>query len=123
MSVPIFTRRVNKTTINKSKIEIEQAKLSLLNTKTVLDQQVEQAYINLENAEAQYEAASAQLKASEESYKIINAELGLGAINLLEVQQQRTLYIQALQSFTQAKYNAVLNYKIVYFYTGIPVTL
>ncbi|MEJ0104632.1 MAG: TolC family protein [Bacteroidota bacterium] len=39
MGIPIFSRRVNKTNINKSKIQIDQAKLTLLNTKTVLDQQ------------------------------------------------------------------------------------
>jgi outer membrane protein len=123
MSVPIFSRRVNKTAINKSKIQIEQAKLSLLNTKTILDQQVEQAYINLENAEAQYDAATVQFKANEEIYKITNEQFRLGSINALELQQQRNLYIQALQSFIQAKYNAVLNYKIFDFYSGNPVTL
>jgi outer membrane protein len=123
MGIPIFSRRVNKTNINKSKIEIDQAKLSLLNTKTVLDQQVEQSYINLQNAQSQYQAAQAQLKASEESYKITNEELRLGSINLVDLLQQKNLYIQAMQSFIQAKYSAVLNYKIYDFYTGNPVTL
>ena len=123
MSVPIFTRRINKTAVEKSKVFIEQAKLSLLNTKTVLDQQVEQAYINLQSADAQYDAASVQVKASEESYSITNEQFRLGSINLLELQQERVLYIQALQSFIQAKYNAVLNYKIVDFYAGKPITL
>ena len=123
LSIPIFSRRINKTAINKSKVVIEQAKLNLLNTKTVLDQQVEQAYINLESADAQFDAASTQKKASEESYSITNEQFRLGSINLLELQQQRNLYIQALQAFIQAKYNAVLNYKIVDFYTGKPITL
>ncbi len=123
LSVPIFSRRVNKTAVNKSKIQIEQAKLDLLNTKTVLDQQVEQAYISLKNAEAQFEAATAQKKASEESYTITNEEFRLGSINLLELQQQRNLYIQALQSFIQAKYNAVLNHKIVDYYMGEAISL
>lgn len=123
MSVPIFSRRVNKTAINKSKIQIEQAKLSLLNTKTILDQLVEQSYINLENAQAQYEAANVQFKANQEVYNITNDEFRLGSINLLELQQERNLYIQALQSFIQAKYNAVLSNKIFDFYAGTPITL
>jgi len=123
MGIPIFSRRVNKTNINKSKIQVEQAKLSLLNTKTVLNQQVEQSYINLQNAQAQYQAAQTQLKASEESYKITNAELQLGAINLVDLLQQKNLYVQSVQSFIQAKYTAVLNYKLYEFYTGSPITL
>ncbi len=123
IGIPIFSRRVNKTNIEKSKILIDQAKLSLLNTKTVLNQQVEQAYINLQNAQAQYEAAGVQAKTSEESYKITSEQLRLGSINLVELQQQKSLYVQAMQAYLQAKYTAVLNYKIYEFYTGNPVTL
>jgi len=121
VSIPIYSRRVNKTNINKSKIQIEQAKLSLENTKTTLNQQVEQAYINLQNAQAQYTAAEAQLKANEESYNITNEQLKLGAINVVELQQQKSLYMQSLQAYLQAKYTAVLYNKIYNFYTGVPV--
>jgi outer membrane protein len=123
IGIPIYSRRVNKTNIAKSQIQIKQASLSLLNTKTVLDQLVEQAYINLQNAQAQYAAASVELKANEESYNITNAELQYGAVNILDLQLQRNLYVQALQSYTQAKYTAVLYSKIYAFYTGVPVTL
>ena len=123
IGIPIFSRRVNKTNIEKSKIQVDQAKLSLLNTKTVLNQQVEQAYINLQNAQAQYDAAGVQAKTSEESYKITSEQLRLGSINLVELQQQKSLYVQAMQAYLQAKYTAVLNYKIYEFYTGDPVTL
>ncbi len=77
----------------------------------------------MQGAQAQYDAASVQMKASEESYKITSEQFRFGAINLLELQQQRNLYIQALQAYIQAKYNAVLNYKIVDFYAGTPITL
>jgi outer membrane protein len=123
VGIPIYSRRVNKTNIDKAQIQIEQASLSLLNTQTVLNQQVEQSYINLQNAQAQYAAATEQLKANEESYKITNAELQFGAINILDLQLEKNLYIQALQAFTQAKYTAVLYNKIYAFYTGVPVTL
>ena len=123
LGIPIYSRRINKTNIAKSKIQIQQASLSLINTKTVLDQQVEQAYINLQNALAQYAAAKELLKANEESYNITNAQLQFGAVNILELQLQKNLYIQALQSYTQAKYTAVLYNKIYSFYTGIPITL
>ena len=123
IGIPIYSRRVNKTNIDKAQIQIEQASLSLLNTQTVLNQQVEQSYINLQNAQAQYATATEQLKANEESYKITNAELQFGAINILDLQLEKNLYIQALQAFTQAKYTAVLYNKIYAFYTGVPVTL
>lgn len=122
IAVPIFSRKQNKTNIAKSKIAIEQAKLDLLNTKTVLNQQVEQAYINLRNAQAQFVAAQTQLNAAEESYRITDEQLKLGAVNTVDVLTQRNTYVQALQSFVQAKYSAVLYNKIYDFYTGKPVT-
>lgn len=118
VSIPIYSRRTNKTNIEKSKIVIEQARLSLLETKTALGQQVEQAFINWQNAKAQFNAAESQLNASKESYDITNEQLRLGAMNILEWQQQKSLYVQALQSYVQSKYTALLYNKVYEFYAG-----
>ena len=122
MDVPIYSRRVNKTNINKSMIQLQQSKLALYETKTILNQLVEQTYINLLNAQAQYRAAEIQLKTSEEIYRITNEQMKLGAVNTVELLQQKNAYVQALQSYTQAKYTAALYYKIYEFYRGIPLT-
>jgi outer membrane protein len=121
-SIPIFSRRQNKTNLVKADIAIDQAKLALQETRLVLAQQVEQAYINLQNAQAQYKAAAAQLKAAEEIYNITQEQLKYGAINMVEVLQQKASYVQALQANVQAKYTAILYNKIYQFYTGEPIT-
>lgn len=123
MSIPIFDNRTTKTNVERSKILIQQAKLSLEGNRTVLNQQVEQAYIALLNAEGQYKAATAQLQANTEAYNISLEQLKLGGLNTIDLLVQRNLYIQSVQNFIQAKYNAVLNFKIYEFYMGIPVTL
>lgn len=122
LAVPIFSNRVNKTNEAKAKIQIDQAKLSLQDTKMVLSQTVEQAYLNLQNTQEQYKAAEQQLSASEEAYRIAVEQLKLGAANIVDLQVQKNLYIQALQSFIQAKYSTILNRKIYEFYTGESVT-
>ncbi|MEP7255306.1 MAG: TolC family protein [Ferruginibacter sp.] len=122
MGIPIYSRRVNKTNINKSKILLQQSQLALYDAKTILNQQVERAYINLLNAQAQYNAAEVQLRKSEEIYFITNEQLKLGAVNAVELLQQKNAYVQALQSYLQAKYTAALYNKIYEFYMGIPVT-
>jgi len=123
VSIPIYSRRTNKTNIEKSKITIEQARLSLLDTKTTLSQQVEQAYINWQNATAQYNAAETQLNASKESYDITNEQMRLGAMNIVEWQQQKSSYVQAVQAFVQAKYTALLYSKVYSFYAGKGISL
>ncbi|MBV7529581.1 TolC family protein [Chitinophaga sp. sic0106] len=123
LSVPIFTRKVNKTNIEKAKINIDQSHLNLQNTKTNLSQDVEQAYINVLNAQGQYDAAVEQFKYVQESYRIANEQLKVGVANIVEFLQQKNLYIQAVQAYVQSKYNAALNIRIYDFYRGIPVKL
>lgn len=122
MTVPIYNKRINKTNIAKNNILIEQARLSLLDTKNTLNQQVEQVYISWQNALAQYTAANTQMKASEESYNITNEQLKYGSVNLVELLQQKNTYVQATQAYIQAKYSSILYGKIYDFYAGVPIT-
>lgn len=123
LSVPIFSRRVNRVNEEKAKIGVEQAELTLQNTRTNLSQAVERAYINVLNAQGQYDAAVEQLRYTQESYRISNEQLKIGAANTVEVLQQKNLYVQAMQSYIQAKYSAALYVRIYDFYRGVPVKL
>jgi outer membrane protein len=123
LSIPIFTRRQVKTQVENARIEIEQSKLSLQGIRTSLAQNIEQAYINVINAQGQYDAAVEGLRASQESFRIAGEQLKVGASNLVDYLQQKTLYTQAFQVYLQAKYNAALSIRIYDFYMGIAVKL
>jgi len=123
LSIPIFDKRINKTNVERSKILIDQSRLTLEETKTILNQQIEQAYISVLNSYAQYRATRIELRANREAYNISLEQLRLGAINTVDLLVQRNLYIQSLQNYIQAKYNSVLNTKIYEFYMGRPITL
>lgn len=123
LSIPIFTKRVNKTNVENAKIEIAQQELAFKGTKTTLSQTVEQAYINVLNAQAQYDASVEQLNSAKESYRILTEELNVGAANMVDYLTQKNLYVQALQSYVQAKYSTALNIRIYEFYMGTPVKL
>lgn len=123
LGIPIYNNRIYKTEIEKSKIAIEQANLDLQNTKTVLNQQVEQSYINLQNALSQYDSALKQMDINQQSYDIVNAQMKIGSIDYVQLQQQRLLYIQSVQNYLQAKYTSVLNKQIYDFYAGKPINL
>lgn len=123
LSIPIFTRRVVKTNVENAKIGIEQSKLDLKNIQTVLAQAIEQAYINVQNAQGQYDAAVEGLRASQESFRVAGEQLKVGVANIVDYLQQKTLYTQAFQVYIQAKYNSALSIKIYDFYMGIAVKL
>ena len=123
LSIPIFTKRTVKTNVENARIEIDQSKLNLLNTQTTLALTIEQAYINVINAQGQYDASVEGLKANQESFRIAAEQLKVGATNIVDYLQQKTLYTQAFQVYLQAKYNAALSIRIYDFYMGIAVKL
>lgn len=123
LSIPIFTRRTVKTQVEEAKIEVANSKLSLLGTQSTLALDIEQAYINVINAQAQYDAAVEELRANQETFRIAGEELKVGASTVVDYLQQKTLYTQAFQAYIQAKYNAALSIKIYDFYMGIAVKL
>ncbi|WP_158797971.1 TolC family protein [Pedobacter sp. L105] len=123
LSVPIFSKRVTKTNVEEAKINIDQAVLTLQDTKTTLSQNVEKSYINVLTAESQYDAAAEALRYNKETYRIADEQLSLGATAMVDFLQQKALYVQALQNFIQAKYNAALTIEIYDFYNGVPVQL
>lgn len=123
LSIPIFTRRVNRSNEERSKIAVDQSKLVLQNTRTNLSQAIEQEYINVQNAQAQYDAAVVQLQYTRESYRIASEQLKVGVANMVDFLQQKNLYIQSFQAYIQAKYNTAMTIRIYDFYRGIPVKL
>lgn len=123
LTIPVFNNRIARTSVEKSKIAIDQSKLDLTNTETVLSQKVEQAYINVLNAQSQLTAADEQLEANTENYRIANEQLRLGGINTVDYLLEKNLYVQAFQNFIQAKFNAVVSLKIYDFYKGDPIKL
>jgi len=123
LSIPIFTQRQNKTNVAKAKIDRMQADLTLETTKTTLSLTTEKAMITAQNAIDQLQSAVEQLKYNQEVYRIASQELKIGAANLVAFYQQRNLYVQALQAYIQAKYNAALASRIYEFYSGVPIKL
>jgi outer membrane protein len=123
LSIPIFNKRTVKTAVEEAKIEVENSKLSLLGAQTTLALTIEQAYITVINAQAQYDAAVEELRSNEETFRVATEELKVGASDIVDYLQQKTLYVQAFQAYIQAKYNAALSIKIYDFYMGKAVKL
>lgn len=123
LSIPIFSQRINRANIEKAKINLRQADLDFQNTRLVLSQAVEQSYLNVENAIQSLAAAREQWLAATENYRIGKEQFSVGAISVYDLLVLRNSYVQAIQSYTQARYTAVLQRKIYEFYNGNAITL
>ncbi len=123
LAIPVFSNRINRANLGKASIQFKQSALNFTNSELVLSQLVEQAYLNASNAQQAFYAAREQWVATQESYRIVNEQFKLGAINVFDLYQQRTQYVQAVQAFVQTKYTALLQQKIYTFYLGKSIIL
>lgn len=81
LSIPIYSKRQNKTSVETARINIGQAMINLKDTKTTLAANIEKYYLNTINAQSQFTAAREAFKYNEEVYNIANQELALGVFN------------------------------------------
>lgn len=123
LNIPIFSGRKNKTAREVAKINIDQSSLSLEESKKTLLESVENAWLNAHAARNRFEAAREQLHSSEISYRLNEEQFNLGLKNSVDLITSKNDFLVAQQEFIQAKYSAILNYKLLDFYQGKPIVL
>lgn len=123
LNIPIFSKYATSTSIQKSKINLQEADLSMQETKKNLLQNVESVYQNTITGKSRYDAAVVQFSSANESYKLSEAQFNLGMINTVDLLKVKNTVLSAQKELIQAKYSAILNRKILDFYMGKPITL
>jgi outer membrane protein len=123
LSIPIFQRNQVKTNVSNARIGIQNAELSEIEIKNQLRKEIEQACVDVTSAQIEYEASLEQYQATEESYMLAEEKFGQGLINSVDFLFVKTNLIVAESQLLQSKYNLIFSYKILDFYTGVPLTL
>jgi len=123
LSIPIFNKKQVKSSISKAQIGIETAKLTYDETQTALLTEIETAYLDAISAQGRFEAATEQLKYTQISYSLVEEQFNLGMKNTVDLLTEKTNFLTAQQEYLQAKYTAILNYKILDFYQNKPIEL
>ncbi|MBK7214051.1 MAG: TolC family protein [Bacteroidales bacterium] len=116
LSIPIFNNRQAKTAVQKATLNAQTARLSYAETEKNLRVQVESAYQDAIASQSRFQAAKEQLSATETSYKLVEDQFNLGMKNTVDLLTEKNKFLSAQQEFLQAKYSAVLNYKLLDFY-------
>jgi outer membrane protein len=123
LSVPIFQRKQTKTQVKLAQIEANNSELALWDMKNNLRKYIEQACTDAQTAQSNYQALREQLEAENESYQVANEMFTQGMINSVDFLISKNNLIVAENKFTQAKYNFILQNKIVEYYLGNPISL
>ena len=70
LSIPIFSNRKNRTAVNKARLAAENSRLTWLDLKKTLLEEVEGAYLDAVSAQSQYVAAAEKERYAQQSYEL-----------------------------------------------------
>ncbi len=122
VSIPIFSRFQNKTSVAKNKIQVENSKLQLEQAKLDLESIVQRAFTDAQAALKTYVAAQKSLESQELAFSNAQDRFSLGSMNSFDLEQARFRLINAQSSLINAKYDFVFKTKILDFYLGKQIT-
>lgn len=118
LSVPIYQRKKVKTNLAIANIQTQNEELNLIDLKNDLRKYIEQACIDAETASSNYLALQEQYSAENESYQLSVEMFTQGMINSVDFLTSKNNLVTAENKLTQAKYNVLLQNKIIDYYKG-----
>lgn len=123
LSIPIYQRKQVKTNVALARIGYQTAELSEIDTRNQLRKNIEQACQDVTSAQIAYEVSTEKYSATSESAALSDEKFNQGIINSVDYLVSKTNLIIAESELLQSKYNLIFSYKILDFYSGIPLTL
>ena len=116
ISVPIFNRFLTRSSVDKSKVELEISKVELENKKKELKNKIEIAHNNVLTALATLSATKAALSFQEEAFSITQNKYEKGLVTSYEFLESKSKYIQTQSESIKAKYDYLFKIKVLKFY-------
>ena len=123
LSIPIFTNFQIKTGISNSRINMENYRLELSNTKNILYKEIQQAYADALAALKKYKASEKALIATQESFKYSKEKFEVGLVNTVDFNIAKTQLVRTQSDLLQAKYDFIFKTNILNFYRGESIKL
>jgi outer membrane protein len=123
LSIPIYQKSQVKTSVALAKIGYQNAELSELDTRNQLRKNIEQACQDVISAQIEYEASIEKYNSTKAASSLSDEKFYQGLINSVDYMISKTNLIVAESQLLQSKYNLIFSYKILDFYSGIPLTL
>lgn len=122
LNIPIFSRFQNKTAVSKSRIQEDNSKLNLKQTKLNLEANIQRAFTDAQAAFKAFDAAKQSLKSQTLAFNNAKERYDIGVITAFDLEQSRVQLINAKSSLINAKYDFIFKIKILDFYMGKPLT-
>jgi outer membrane protein len=123
LSIPVFNGLRVNSNVQRSKIAMQQAEITVLEQKNQLRQIIESAYNDAQAAAKTFDASNRQVEALVETFRSIENQYNLGAANFTDYQVASNNLFGAKSDLVRAKFDFIFRKKILDFYMGNPITI
>ncbi len=123
LSVPIYSRRANRSAVERAQIQQKISALELKEKEKSLLNQIEIAWLDASSAQSKYRTACEQLAATRTSYELTEEQFMLGMKNTVEMLNAKNNWLSAQQEVSQSRFMALLSLKLLDYYNNKPITL
>jgi len=117
-TIPLFTGLQTRSTAVLNKMAYENSKLETENTQIIVKSDVLRAYQNYQDAKANFEATSAQLRAAEISYNLEKERYALGISDIVALTLATQNYTRAKSDFASSKYTLMFQRILIDYASG-----
>jgi outer membrane protein len=123
LSIPIFSQFNNMASVQRARVQKQISEVAEVEAKNTLRQDIESAYNSALSAQQSYEANQVRLDAVQESFRIAQQRLDVGAINSVDYQVAQNNLFNTQADLLNAKYTYIFRVKVLDFYLGNPINL
>jgi outer membrane protein len=121
-SIPIYLNKQARTGVAIAKKNTNNAELEELNVKNQLRKAIEQSCQDVISSQSEYEASLEAYQAVKESFDVASEKFFQGLMNSVDFLVQKTTFISSESALLQSKYRLIFSYKVLDFYTGLPLS-
>ncbi len=118
LRIPILTGNQTRALIKKAEIEQRKTEFDEMTTKTQLQHQIEQAFVNMKTAFETYQTLVQQVKDYGESFRSAEVRFNAGVITSVDYLIAKNNYDRSRINLISAKYDYVLRTRILDYYRG-----
>ena len=123
LNIPIFNRNQSKANVSRSIINKDRSELSLKNEKLLLQQTIENAFLDAKAAAKTFQSAQKSVVAQNEAFKNAQERYSLGAMTLFDFDQVRNRQVNAQSALIRSKFDYYFKTKVLQFYYGEPIAV
>ena len=121
LSVPIFNRFSIRNNIRSAKIDRENQRLALDNTKKQLYKEIQTAYYNTVTSRQKLQSSEEAYRSSKMAFSLMQAKYEVGKATSTEFNEARANLLKTESDLTQARYEYLYQTALIQFYRGQPL--